>query len=144
LAKVAPRGSERAFVEEKLRRYGIDPSALGAKIDYAINWARDFGAISPERIELSDEERRAIGELIGLIRSEGDEEAIQSAIFEIARRNGLDPRDFFKTLYRILLGIPHGPRLGPYLVAMGRDNVAEALEGALAGSPQAAPEGDAE
>lgn len=134
LARVAPKGSERAFVEEKLRRYGIDAAALGAKIDYAINWARDFGAISPERVELSEGERRAIGELIALIRSERDEATIQGAIFDIARRNGLDPRDFFKILYRILLGVPYGPRLGPYLVAMGRENVAEALEGALAGS----------
>ncbi|MEM2602338.1 MAG: hypothetical protein QXW19_05215, partial [Candidatus Bathyarchaeia archaeon] len=79
-------------------------------------------------------ERRAIGELIALIRSERDEAKIQGAIFDIARRNGLDPKDFFKILYRILLGVPYGPRLGPYLVAMGKENVAEALEGALAGS----------
>jgi len=37
---------------------------------------------------------------------------------------------FFKTLYRVLIGSDSGPRLGPYILAMGRENVAAALAGA--------------
>jgi len=30
----------------------------------------------------------------------------------------------------VLIGADHGPRLGPYILAMGRDNVATALASA--------------
>jgi lysyl-tRNA synthetase class I len=34
-------------------------------------------------------------------------------------------------LYTILIGVPQGPRLGPYILAMGKQNVIDALERAL-------------
>jgi lysyl-tRNA synthetase class 1 len=55
-------------------------------------------------------------------------EVLQSDIFNIARKHGLQPREFFKTLYTILLGTPTGPRLGPYIVTMGPPSVIAALK----------------
>ena len=34
-------------------------------------------------------------------------------------------------LYKILMGAPQGPRLGPYVLTMGKQNVVAALQRAL-------------
>ena len=134
LAKVAPENSEFDFIIEKLKdyRYIRDESEvtedLKRRIEYALNWVRDFEEITEASVELTPNEMNAIRQLIQRIEAESEAEKIQSAIFEAARQNNLKPRNFFRTLYRILLGASSGPRLGPYITAMGRRNVIEALQ----------------
>ena len=65
------------------------------------------------------------------MKTEDSAEKIQNAIFQIARKHEIKPSNFFKVLYLILLGVQKGPRLGPYMVAMGRENVIQALKRAL-------------
>lgn len=139
LVKIAPKTNELDFVIKKLREYGYIKDGLDENIDdlrrriiYAKNWVSDFEEISETRVELSPEEAAAIRYLIQRIKVEEEAENIQSAIFEAARQNNVEPRELFKKLYKILLGVPSGPRLGPYIVAMGRENVIKALENALA------------
>lgn len=131
LAKVAPKGQEIPFIVEKLRRYGLSVDEgsrdFSSRVQYAQNWAQDFEEITEAKIDLSEGEKEAIRELILLIKSESDEQKIQNGIFALARKHSLEARNFFKTLYMVLIGGPEGPRLGPYMVAMGRENVAEAL-----------------
>ncbi len=131
LAKVAPKGREVTFMAEKLRRHGlsVDESSQDflSRIQYARNWAEDFEEIKEARIDLTDVEKAAVRDLISLIRSEDDEQRIQNGIFTLARKHSLEAKDFFKALYLVLIGGPEGPRLGPYIVAMGRENVTEAL-----------------
>ncbi|MFQ5758289.1 MAG: lysine--tRNA ligase, partial [Candidatus Bathyarchaeia archaeon] len=135
LAKVAPEGSEREFIVDKLRDYGYVkeevPEELQRRTGYAFNWIEDFMEIKEKPVKLEKEEVSAIRELIQTLRVEADEEEIQGAIFTIARKHDVPPRRFFKSLYRILIGVPQGPRLGPYIVAMGRKNVIDALKRAL-------------
>ena len=135
LAKVAPEGSEREFIVDKLRDYGYAkeevPEELERRIGYALNWIEDFMEIKEKPIKLREKEVSAIKELIQTLQVEAEEEQIQGAIFTVARKNDVPPRSFFKTLYTILIGVPQGPRLGPYIVAMGRKNVIDALKRAL-------------
>ncbi|MCD6088910.1 lysine--tRNA ligase [Candidatus Bathyarchaeota archaeon] len=132
LVRVAPDGKEIQFVAEKLRRYGYlknSPSEdLKKRIGYAMNWIRDFEETAEVKVELSEEEKKAILDLIDRLQSVEDSEVIQSSIFEIARANGIKPRRFFEVLYMILLGTRFGPRLGPYLVDMGRTNAIKILK----------------
>ncbi|MGI0043974.1 MAG: hypothetical protein ACRD47_09705, partial [Nitrososphaeraceae archaeon] len=44
---------------------------------------------------------------------------IQTEIFSIAQRRGLQPKGYFKMLYKILINAEKGPRLGNYIVDMG-------------------------
>jgi lysyl-tRNA synthetase class 1 len=135
LAKVAPKGSEVEFIVQKLKDYKYVkdevPGDLKKRIEYAFNWTKDFAEIKERTIKLNSEEVEAIEELIQSLQVETDEEQIQGAIFNIARKHAVQPVKFFKTLYTILLGAPEGPRLGPYIVAMGRENVIEALKRAI-------------
>ena len=58
---------------------------------------------------------------------EGDGDAVQGAIFQTARKCELKPRHFFEILYKALLGVPKGPKLGPYIVDYGKRNVVKEL-----------------
>jgi len=69
--------------------------------------------------------------LVEVLEVEDDPEKLQNAIFNTAKKYGVAPARFFKTLYTILIGVPQGPRLGPYILAMGRKNVIDALNRAL-------------
>jgi lysyl-tRNA synthetase class 1 len=137
LAKMAPKGREEEFIVEKLQSYGylqkgqtLDAS-LKKRIEYAFNWIRDFEEIKETAVSLTTEEKRAMKELIEVLKIEDEAEKLQNAIFNSAKNHGLKPASFFKTLYTILIGVPQGPRLGPYMLAMGKQNVINALQRAL-------------
>ena len=72
------------------------------------------------------------------LKTETEPDAIQNAIFNAAKDNGLKPAALFKVFYQILMGAPQGPRLGPYVLAMGKDNVLAALERVLSGKKEEA------
>lgn len=137
LAKIAPKGSEEAFIKEKLQSYGylrkgqMPDEDLKKRIEYAFNWIKDFEGIKEVAISLTSEEKSAIAELVEILKVEDEADKIQNGIFNAAKHHGLQPGVFFKNLYMILIGIPQGPRLGSYTLAMGKQNVIEALQRAL-------------
>ncbi|MGD9131271.1 MAG: lysine--tRNA ligase [Candidatus Bathyarchaeota archaeon] len=132
LAKMAPEGSETDFIMEKLRGYGYGKQGLTddlkRRIGYVLNWTNDFTEIKEKAVELNETEKNAVKELIQALQTEADENEIQGAVFNIARNNSIKPGKFFKTIYLILLGVPQGPRMGPYILAMGKENVIDALK----------------
>jgi lysyl-tRNA synthetase class 1 len=134
---MAPKECLNEFVTEKLRSYGylqkeqtIDAD-LARRIEYAVNWTRDVEEIKETPVSLTNSEKTAITDLIKVLETEDEPDKIQNAIFSAAKNNGLKPGAFFKTLYAILMGAPQGPRLGPYILAMGKQNVIAALNRAL-------------
>jgi lysyl-tRNA synthetase class 1 len=46
----------------------------------------------------------------------------------IAKKHGLQPPEFFKIIYKILLNSETGPRLGPYILEVGKGEVIEKLK----------------
>ncbi|MGB9023636.1 MAG: lysine--tRNA ligase [Candidatus Bathyarchaeia archaeon] len=135
LAKIAPKGKENEYALSKLEEYGYlrgdQQQDIDARLRYARNWAEDFAEITEHITTLSGMEANALRELIGIIRGPTSVDVLQNSIFEVAKKNGIDPPEFFRMLYGMLLGSPRGPRLGPYIEAMGRENVADALERAV-------------
>ena len=88
----------------------------------------DLGSVERESVELSEREKEAIAYLIERIKSSESPEEVQGGIFDAARKNGISPRDFFKTLYMIFLGRDRGPRLGPYIWDLGKDRAIRILK----------------
>ncbi len=133
LVKMAPKECLNDYVAEKLQGYGYLQKnqaleeGLTQRVEYALNWTRDFEEIKETEVALTPEEKKAITELIITLQGEDEPEKIQNAIFNAAKSNGIQPGGFFRTLYLILMGAPQGPRLGPYVLAMGKQNVIEAL-----------------
>jgi lysyl-tRNA synthetase class 1 len=134
---MAPKENTEGFIEEKLRSYGYlrkdqhTAEFLRRRIEYAFNWIRDFEEIKEAQTSLSGEEKAAISALAKVLEAETEPEKIQNAIFSSAKDSGLKPGEFFRALYMILIGGPQGPRLGPYILAMGKQNVLAALNRAL-------------
>jgi len=137
LTKMAPNENAEEFIEEKLRSYGylgknqcMDES-LKKRIEYAFNWNRGFSEIKETTVNLKLEEKKALATLLMVLDTEDDADKIQNAIFYSAKTNGLQPSAFFRLLYTILMGAHQGPRLGPYVLAMGKQNVIAALKRAI-------------
>jgi lysyl-tRNA synthetase class 1 len=137
LAKMAPQARRDEFIAEKLRDYGYLEKGqtvndeLRKRVEFAFNWIKDFEEIKETEVSLSTEERHAVEELVQMLKVEDEPERIQNAIFSVAKNHDLQLGAFFRILYMILIGVPQGPRLGPYLVAMGKQNVIKALQRTL-------------
>jgi lysyl-tRNA synthetase class 1 len=134
LVKIAPEASREQYLTEKLRAYGylrqedkLDDDAK-KRIEYASNWVRNFQEIKEATVTLTPEEISGIKQLIEVLKVEDDQDKIQNAVFNTAKQTGIQPARLFKTVYTVLLRVPQGPRLGPYIVAMGKENVIQALE----------------
>jgi lysyl-tRNA synthetase class 1 len=52
---------------------------------------------------------------------------LQNSIYQIAKNVGIQPKDFFKTLYQIILASDRGPKIGPFIIDIGRKKVANTL-----------------
>jgi len=105
---------------------------LKRRVEYAFNWALDFEEIKETPVPLKEDEKKAVAALIDVLGKTDDPDLIQNGIFNAAKKSGIQPRDFFKILYTILMGAPQGPKLGPYVLAMGKRNVVGALQRAIA------------
>ena len=134
LVKMAPKDCKEQFITEKLQNYGYlqknqqPDDNLKLRIEYADNWTQDFEEIKETSINLTAEQKTAVEALIQVLQSEDDPDKIQNGIFNSAKNNNLQPREFFKILYTILMDAPQGPKLGPYVLAMGKQNVIAALQ----------------
>jgi len=141
LVAISPAEKRHEYVESKLREYGYVKTSMPVEIEeelqYAANWAEDFKTITESTLQLTGPQRLAVEDLVEVIRSETDERVLQNSIFNIAKKYRIEPPEFFKLLYTVLLGTPKGPRLGPYIKAMGSENVANALERSVKASKKA-------
>jgi lysyl-tRNA synthetase class 1 len=118
-------------VFERLKKYGITKDKtpdIIKKIQLACNWIDDQPYSTEEKfeMEIKDDCKKAVLDLIRVLKTfigyEDDLEApknLQAKIFEIARNNKIDPRDFFILLYRMLINSDRGPRMGSYLLDLG-------------------------
>jgi lysyl-tRNA synthetase class 1 len=114
--------------------------AVMDRIRLAANWADDNEAQEGVRFEvqLSDAQRKAVAELVETIRpfagtesTPDNAKALQSKVFDVARNNGIEPKEFFTMLYRMLLNADRGPRIGNYFLDLGIDRVIQMLSGYL-------------
>ncbi len=136
IAKILPEKNQSKFAVEKLKEfnYKVDAKSkkeIAKRLGYAKNWNEDF--LKQERIEvkLTAGEKTAIKDLIEIIKKERDGEKLQTKIFNMAKANEIKPKKFFKVLYQILLNSNKGPRLGPYIVDIGKIEVIKKLKDTL-------------
>jgi lysyl-tRNA synthetase class 1 len=116
---------------ERLVKYGVVKDKtpdIKNKIQLASNWIHDHLAPTEEKseIKMNNNNKNALMELSQTLKSfigrEHDLEAaktLQTKIFEIARGNGMEPKEFFVLLYRILINSDKGPKIGSYVLDLG-------------------------
>jgi lysyl-tRNA synthetase class 1 len=107
-------------------------------LDHAIAYYRDFVKPALRYRKPEDEERRALEDLLDVLRGmpkDGEPEAIQRAIYEVGKRHPVFPdlKAWFRCLYNVLLGQEDGPRMGSFVAFYGLDASIALIEKVIAG-----------
>lgn len=77
---------------------------------------------------LNDNELKCIYSLIAELKNNVNEEHLQTTIFEIAKSNNVEPKRFFNILYQLIMNKDFGPKLGPFIIAIGKEKVIKLLK----------------
>lgn len=140
-ASIFPKSDDDRLdkIFNRLVKYGMikdKTDGIMQKIKLASNWADD-NAVQDEKFEvqLTDAQRRAVLELVQAIRpfagtpdTSENAKVLQSKVFDIARNNGMEPKEFFTLLYRMFLNAERGPRIGNYFLDLGIDRATGVLQ----------------
>jgi len=78
-------------------------------------------------VSFDDETAAALDELADFIAEGHDGEAIQSEIYETAKRNDIDIGEFFSAGYQLLFDDTEGPQLGTFIAKLDQEFVVERL-----------------
>ena len=106
-----------------------------ARVERAQRWARRTGNefdYELKRAEMPDvdfdpEMEAALDELADFVAEGHDGEAIQSEIYETAKRHDIEISDFFAAGYRLLFDDTEGPQLGTFMGKLDREFVVKRL-----------------
>ena len=117
-------------VMRKLLDYGViknPDSEIEKLIKNAGNFADQYDEQEKTQIEIDDIAKKALKILLDTLEAEEEPEDIQNTIYQIAKSNNMQPKDFFKILYQIILGTSRGPKIGPFISDIGRKQVSKML-----------------
>ncbi|MFX0117691.1 MAG: hypothetical protein ACFFB3_24310, partial [Candidatus Hodarchaeota archaeon] len=152
LMRYAPPDQVETFIFQKIDDYGYFPDEIDWKSIMAIqrvqelpeplqkirfrlplirNWIEETLSKEETYIDLTNDQRKAIYDLISRLKEIDTADAFQSAIFAACKENNLSPRNLFPILYQIFIGTQKGPKLGPLFALMGSEAVIQKLEAVL-------------
>jgi len=141
---------------ERLKKYGLikdESSGIIDKIRLAMKWTEDFedddvtnfeDNQNSIKMEIESKHKKAICDVLLQLNKIANEteksttnqdtdadalsQKIQTVIFTNAKENNIEPKDFFRLFYKILINAERGPRLGNYIVDLGIRNVINKIE----------------
>lgn len=119
-----------------------DKNRIALRLQLAKNWVELY---APEQKisllekpsaeilnKLTDKQKQALLALSKeLEKKEFSEQELHTKIFDISRENAVEPKQLFSAVYQVLLGRPAGPRLAPFILAIGQEQVAEKIKSAI-------------
>jgi lysyl-tRNA synthetase class 1 len=117
-------------VMKKLQDYGVikeSSSEVEDLITLAGNYSDDYDQTDKMEIEIDQTTKVALKKLADVLGAKEEPEDLQNAIYQIAKENEIPPKDFFRILYQIILSTNRGPKIGPFILDIGREKVAQTL-----------------
>lgn len=117
-------------VMKKLLDYGVIKEPKTEIEDLILlsgNFADEFDQHEKIQVEIKESVKIALRILSDELGAEKELEDIQNTIYQIAKSNGVQPKDFFKILYQIILGTSRGPKIGPFIEDIGRKKVSQTI-----------------
>jgi lysyl-tRNA synthetase, class I len=140
-------------IYERLKKYALtkdETPELTNKIKLSLEWAKEFKEVYEDerddenvsKIPLDSRQKDAISNVLEQLRLITNDlenskvpidynevsQKIQTIIFSQSKENGIEPKDFFKIFYKILISSERGPKLGNYIVDLGLRNVINKIE----------------
>ena len=96
-------------------------------IEMAGNFADEFDISDEVSIDIDSKTKNALIQLVSLLEKDEEIEDLQNAIYHIAKSGDVEPKEFFKVLYEIILSTTRGPKIGPFILDIGKKNVAQKI-----------------
>jgi lysyl-tRNA synthetase class 1 len=101
----------------------------------AWNWINEFATDryifkineKTPRIKLAEKQKSAIKDLTKTLSNNLTEKQLFNEFGKITKEHKLEARDFFQPIYKILINKTAGPRLAPFILAIGRTKVKRLL-----------------
>ena len=127
-----------------IRRYAPEAAPethpdLDAAAEFAVRYFHDFVAPTRKLRQPDAHERAALADLRDRLAEwtgETDAEALQSIVYAVGKAHGFEPlRDWFRTIYEVLLGASQGPRFGGFIALYGISETVALIDRALADAP---------
>jgi lysyl-tRNA synthetase class 1 len=133
---------DKAVLWGFIRRYAPEASPethphLDQAAEHAVRYYQDY--VRPARTfrAPTEAERAALGDLRARLDAwEGgaDPEELQAIVYAVGRAHGYENlRDWFRTIYEVLLGSEQGPRFGGFIALYGVPETVVLIDRALAG-----------
>jgi len=108
---------------------------LDRLLDFALAYFRDFIADSLRHRPPDEIEAAALADLdarLAALPGDADSETIQSEVYEVGKAHSFESlRDWFRSLYEILLGTAQGPRMGSFIALYGIEGSRRLIREAL-------------
>ena len=129
----------KIFKDDRVKRIGSKLIGYGTikeinphienMIKLAANYSDDFEEtkIPATKITIDQSSKIALKQLVALLSKDEKIEDLQNSIYNIAKENQVQPKDFFKILYQIILSTNRGPKIGPFIEDIGMKKVANTL-----------------
>lgn len=101
----------------------------------ALNWIEKY---APEDMKFklqtevntkfSDIEKKALRLLAVKLKNEYTEDQLAEEIYNVAQEIKMEPKDFFKTCYKLLINKEKGPKLAAFIPIIGKEKVIKLIE----------------
>ena len=112
-----------------------DIKRLNIRSKCAWNWLQKYAPedmkfhIQTEvKIKLNDNEKEAISKLVNYMEhKELDEKLLYEEFYNISKSAGIEPKEFFKVCYKILINKERGPKLANFMLILGKERVVNLL-----------------
>ena len=113
----------------------IDKDRYTQVLTCAWNWINKFATEryvfkineKTPRVKLTDKQKSAIEELTKTLSKKLTEKQLFREFGRITKENEIGAKDFFQPIYKILINKTAGPRLAPFILAIGRTKVKKLL-----------------
>ena len=81
-------------------------------------------------IKLTGKEKEALHIIAKLLKeTEYNEKSLFEEFYNVSQKLELKPQDFFKAAYKVLLNKEKGPKLAPFILALGQEKIAKIFAG---------------
>lgn len=117
----------------------FDKERLIKRLQLARNWLDKYASDDvkfvvqdkvPENLKLGHKEKEALRLLAkSLKEKEWQQQDLFQEFYSICQTVGIKNTDFFKTAYNVLLNKDRGPKLAPFILALGKEKVIGLFEG---------------
>ena len=110
-----------------------DISYVKERLSFAKKWVDEFAEEQykfklqekvPSGLSLSEHQKKALHKIANLLEeNDYNEKSLFNEFYNVSKELGLKPEEFFKAAYRVLLNKERGPKLAPFILALGKERI---------------------